>query len=248
MGGGDTLMFIFSRRSKVILDCYTYADYALLHNPIQPAAKFVPEWFAKMPSNFIDGNNFFSSSTIKKCPAIVSMLTKGFIIPLWCDLAISVQHNQDGTPFYEYQFADKRTVATDHAPEQWGDLWDDKVSHMKINSVWRFKTKEKLDWMWLQPKYHAKDLPLQIVEAIDEFKYQNSTNINAFIDNTEPVIYQLEAGTPLVHIIPLTDKEVVVKNHLISREEWDKLHNVKFFKFQNNYKEAKKCPFHKNTY
>jgi hypothetical protein len=32
----------------------------------------------------------------------------------------------------------------------------------------------------------------------------------------------LELGTPLIHLIPLTEKEVDVRTHIISEDEWTK--------------------------
>ena len=61
----------------------------------------------------------------------------------------------------------------------------------------------------------------------------------------------LEAGQPLVMLVPLTDKEVIVKKHLIGKDEMIRKY-VRVTTFHNHYvkekkiqqQKEKKCPFH----
>lgn len=245
MGGGDTLMFIFSRRSKVILECFTHRDYVHIFNPIQPTSNFVPEWFSKLPAT-TNADNFVPRSTIKKCPAVTNLILEGFMMPLWTDLALKIHNSKQDGSYYEFQFADRFTSASDHNPEQWGEMWDNDIyRHMKITSVWRMKTKDEINFLWHHPYYHKIHECVQIIPAIEEYKYQNSTNINLMIDMTKASNLLLRHSSPLVQLIPLTEKKVEVKNHLVSENEWKNIQATKFFAFQNNYKATKKCPFHK---
>ena len=58
--------------------------------------------------------------------------------------------------------------------------------------------------------------------------------------------FTIKATKPLVHLIPLTEKKVVVKNHIVSNQEYRQIQNkYKKVFFTNNYKKIKKCPFHK---
>jgi hypothetical protein len=61
-------------------------------------------------------------------------------------------------------------------------------------------------------------------------------------------MFQIKAGQPLAHLIPLTEKKVSLKHHLITREEFDSkfrnnnvyLHSTKESK---RLKSLNKCPF-----
>jgi hypothetical protein len=35
--------------------------------------------------------------------------------------------------------------------------------------------------------------------------------------------FMIESGTPLVHMVPVTDKNVVLKHHLVSQQEFSKV-------------------------
>ena len=77
--------------------------------------------------------------------------------------------------------------------------------------------------------------------------------LNSRIGDIDMIV---NAGQPMVHSIPLSDRELDIKNHLISNDEFDK-RLMKFtstFSFQKRYlqskkiienreKEEKKCPF-----
>lgn len=54
----------------------------------QPASKFIPDYYKKIPvkSNVGDQKN---SLTVKKCLPFIDVMTQGYIIPLWCDVQLS---------------------------------------------------------------------------------------------------------------------------------------------------------------
>ena len=73
--------------------------------PVKPAKYFLPQWFKGM-KDFVEVDavheknkpNYFgkkgdtakkhTSGTVKRCPAIVDLITEGFIIPMWSDFLI----------------------------------------------------------------------------------------------------------------------------------------------------------------
>ena len=73
--------------------------------PVKPAKFFLPQWFKGMdeyitsPGHHEKGKRGYfgkskdtaikwSGGTVKRCPAIVDLLTEGFIIPMWADFLI----------------------------------------------------------------------------------------------------------------------------------------------------------------
>ena len=73
--------------------------------PVKPAKYFLPKWFKNM-SDYIEmlvttkkyEARYFgrkgeiakkhTSGTVKRCPAIVDLITKGYIIPMWADTLV----------------------------------------------------------------------------------------------------------------------------------------------------------------
>ena len=54
-----------------------------------PSNKLMPEWF-KVLKPYIDKPSKINPQTVKKCIPVMESVSNGFIIPLWCDLAITV--------------------------------------------------------------------------------------------------------------------------------------------------------------
>jgi hypothetical protein len=54
------------------------------------------------------------------------------------------------------------------------------------------------------------------------FKDTAHPNVNAFVPKKNAT-YSLNAGTPMVYLIPLTERKVEFKNHLVSDEEYAKM-------------------------
>jgi hypothetical protein len=78
-------------------------------------------------------------------------------------------------------------------------------------------------------------------------------NINIFLpkNNYE---FEISIGQPLVHLIPLSDKNLKIKNHLVTQEEHIKMVNVVGVSyygwrkkmeliFRNEKRKENKCPF-----
>jgi tRNA G37 N-methylase Trm5 len=62
-----------------------------------------------------------------------------------------------------------------------------------------------------------------------------------FIPKADNII-NIDAGTPIATIIPLTENDVIIKSHLLSKEEFDKLMSASLYKhsFTHYYEKSKK--------
>ena len=95
---------IFKKDGKKIIEFKT--DIAGLDKvaPVKPANYFIPQWFKdmkdfiEMPGNKTEPPGFFDkvgdtakklhSGTVKRCPAIVDLISEGYIIPMWADFLL----------------------------------------------------------------------------------------------------------------------------------------------------------------
>ena len=224
---------IFFRRKTIVVDCFTTKNYVIEHNPIASAHKFIPQWMTDMRSTY-KADGFIPVPTMKRCPAIVSMMTQGFMVPLWCDLVIGINPVERS---FSWQFADKQTKANPHDVSQWGAFANPTVyGHLNIIAPWCIRTKQSIDFLWTNPFYNiSMKEKYKIVPAITEFKHQHTANINMFIDKSEDGDIFIKAGTPMAHVIPMTDRKVKIKTHLVDSLEYEKLKISKLF-FINNYK------------
>jgi hypothetical protein len=91
--------------------------------------------------------------------------------------------------------------------------------------------------------------------AILNFKHQHYLHVNIFLPS-KPQSYFVKVGTPLVHLIPMTENEVEFKSHHIDSNEYQTMSKTnRCLTFSNGYNFAKKkseerenekktCPFH----
>jgi hypothetical protein len=253
-------MLFFFKNKKIVLDCYTASNHAYDLFKIEPAKKFVPTWWKSLPATYKDDNCLGELPTMKTCPGFNSNFRHGFIMPLWADAHLAIRQVGYEQWIIAGQSADASTQIVSHSPNQWGDFIDNsKYMHLKINSPWIFKCNEDIDWMWNQPTWNNKAFDeYSILPGIVDFKYQSSTNINIITkkldNNNQPNLVKISAGQPMVHLIPITDRKVEIRNHFISQAEWQQLSmqnahisNVNnYTKIKNIRKKLEtesKCPF-----
>lgn len=231
-------MFIF-KKSKIVVDCFVTQEYIHKYFPIEKSTSFYPDWWQNMPTKFMrDG--FIPHATMKTCSGFIELYKQGFMIPLWTDLAIQIDNRN-----YKWQFADGNSVASVHDGREWESYVDrNQYGHLKIHSPWKIKTKEDIKWYYTNPFYNYKPKrEFTILPGVVNYKTQNSTHVNLFLHLGQSNNILLDAGEPIAHVIPFTEKEIIYKNHVVSKEEYDKIGLVGF-KFIRSYN-FNKCPFHK---
>jgi hypothetical protein len=239
------MIFIFKKK-EIVLDCFTTEPQVYNFNKIARASDYYPEWLKNTKKEYNTG--LFKESTIKKCIALIEMYKHGAVMPLWADLLIKVNNKN-----INWQFADFKSQMTNHSSQQWDNFADEnKYNHFKIYSPWHFQTKKDVKFYWTKPFWNfplKEDIDYQVPTGIIDYKYNHSTHINLFVDTSKDKEIFFNAGTPLIHIIPLSENKLIIKNHLV-----DKLDHLKFsarYTFQDSYKtkkassikNEKKCPF-----
>lgn len=243
---------IFFKKKPVVLKCYT--DRADVYNyfPVVKASKTIPEWFKNLPRPKYTGlKKTENIRNLKECIGFTNYFAKGFMLPLWSDLALEI--GEKGTDRYRYQYSDQRSEIIVHPGHTTGNTFSDlEYQEIKLSSPWLFQCTESIEFMCLQPEWFLdKIFPVHIVAGVMDFTTNVATNINAYIKRTEEEqnIF-LQAGTPIYHFIPLTEKKVQLEVHLVTTEKFQNLnlsnspvtfrrHHAKKHKILKE----KKCPF-----
>jgi len=239
----------------ITLHCYTSRADVYNFSPIQKASKFIPDWWKNTPKTTIDTDRLFSTPTIKTCAGFTGLYKKGFIIPMWSELALEM--GKVNSNYYKYQYSDNISNIDQHDPQQRGPAYPpEKYQHLKIISPWQFVCNEDIDFSLTEPTWNI-DTPeiVKILPGVVNYKYQSATNINTiWTRQDENVVYTIDHNQPLAHIIPLTEKQVNLKLHLISPADFANLSDIgRPLNFLNNYFKNKKilkaveangCPFH----
>jgi hypothetical protein len=219
------IMFFFKKK-KIVVDCFTAIDTPNFKYHPDHAHKFIPQWWKDLPkTTLLDKNNLIGqfTPTLKTCPGFVDYFNNpGIMIPCWNELSIKTLQNNVTVHYaptgleYDINF---------HHPDERGDFLNhNKYQHFKIVSPWHFQCKEDIKFMLVQPTWGFKNPEDFIIPpSVVEFKYQHGSNINFFVRRRQELhSYQISLGTPLYHIVPLSEREIELKIHYDSRDYIDK--------------------------
>lgn len=212
----------FIKKSEIVLDCFTFIDlYKTTFPPINSVDTY-PQWFKSLPKNDFVNNNFVNAvplKTMRRCVGILDFFRYSFTLPLWSDVIINTDKES-----YSYFFADNFSSIEMHNPRQHGNFIS-HYNHLKFVSPWLFFCKRDVKFLVVQPSWNFIDNQLFnenifIVPGVVDFKYQHTTNVNAFITKKKNEL-KLNAGTPLLNFFPLTDKKIKIISHTITKQEFD---------------------------
>lgn len=234
-------MFFFKRK-KINLDCFTTFSNIAERYPVRRAAHHIPEWWKALSSTFEETDPVwkfnFKRSTVKFCSGFLDLYQRGAIVPLWTDCVLRIDQDQ-----FSYRVAISTDAVrggdiTTHDTRQHGENFPDQI-HLKINSPWLMKEKTGVQFLmtactWSLSKSHPK---LSLLNGVLNFKYQNSFNINIFaLKEGSPYTTTIEAGTPMAHLIPLSDGQLKIHTHQVTEPEYMKMAKKGLpCKFTNDY-------------
>lgn len=216
-------MMFWKKNSKIHLDCITPIPTAASDNPIDKASNFIPSWWKNLPISYADTNELgveYPRATMKGCLGFIDLYASGLILPLWSDLNIKVENDS-----YVYQYAAKTGVLDHHPPVQYNNTFKGQV-HFKIVAPWLLSEKTGVRFLLTGCTWATleKTPKITIVSGVVNFDVNQACNVNAFISlDNQPYQYNLKAGMPLMHIIPLSEKELVTHIHVVDSAEWDKI-------------------------
>ena len=141
--------------------------------------------------------------------------------------------------------------ANPHPPFMYCEELYKGYQHVKISNPWLIKEKTGVKFIWNQCTYHntERHANYHALSGILDFKAQHNTHVNVFVKKGTTL--NVSAGDPLIQIIPLTERDVELKHHVVDAGEYEKIAN-EFTKksmwggqhraLYNQNKESK-CPF-----
>jgi len=242
------MSFISRIRNKpIVLDFYTSrADTFNFAQPMK-AVKAYPEWWKKLPhSNNVD--SIRPTPTMKRCVGFTNLYESGFVLPMWSD--INIQTEPIGTDGCAWQYSDGLSFAAVHSEDQRGAyLPPTHYQHIKLTCPWVAVCKEDVNWMFVGATWNfGRPESVVIPPAVVDFTHQVALNVNMFlVKEPQATIHNIPLGQPLLHVVPMTERPVEYRYHLISEME-QKKYEFRPLAFLNSYRKTKnltngKCPF-----
>ncbi len=218
-------MFFWFKRNKVVIDCYIDNQIMCDTYQIKKGIKVTPSWWkdlAPVVVKYREGSKFLYP-TVKKCPGFVDLYLKSWVIPMWSDLTICT--DKSGGFRYAFPHAIKYSDVTAHPDFQYEGGFP-AHGHLKLVCPWLVidTHKSNTKFMFTPTSWSLfNDLPdLRVLPGITDYTYNSGVHINCLIPKVDAE-YFIKAGTPMVHLTPLTDKEVEFKSHTVTSNEYERL-------------------------
>lgn len=246
--GAVLIDFIFKRK-QINVDCFIDSYRTAITYPIRRSFQYIPEWWRKLPQNYHVPHEItkkpYERPTMRSCYGITSLYKRGFIMPLWADIDLFFEQDEEKATYSYQSVAELKIIQ--HEPKEYGNNFS-RYHHMKLQSPWLIREKSGVEFLFTPCLWsHLDSAPhLRVVPGVLNFKHQYSTNVNWFVPHMNAT-FRLESGMPLAQIIPLTDKNVKLSVHVLDVTEYEKIRTVtrlhKFrFGFQKVIKDSNKCP------
>jgi hypothetical protein len=138
-------------------------------------------------------------------------------------------------------------------PDTMGSYTHELQAHsIKISSPWILECNDDVDWLFVNPIWNTASMEFTVLPGTLRFKYPLQSNINIMVRKGLSSNIMIGAGTPIAHLIPLSERNINLKCHLISDTEMiERKLDVDPFFFGSykkvvelKEKQQKKCPFH----
>jgi hypothetical protein len=200
---------------------------------LEPRTKFWPDWWRSLTRQ--------DFPTMKTCPGFVDLLKNTITVPLWRDYHITYTDKIQNVSVPGVQDKQQMDEWVDiHPSEQYGNHYKDYV-HIKLKTPWITVCNNDTRFLMTDATWHRDEFEnYRVLPGELEFRYQHSSHINLFLPkNDEPKVLELEAGTPICYLTPLTDQHIDIECKRINSEEWFSYIQMPFT-FQNQYRKILK--------
>jgi len=201
---------MFKKKDKI--EFFSKIDGVAEAYPIIPAKDFRPKWMSRCKQNYVDTKDRNLPSHLYQCPGIFDLYNHGFILPLWHDVIIKTQANQEGFQYITPSETLSRLYEGDTVTSQPPDVtkWIPKRPHsieaiVKLNTPWHIVTPKNVKLL-ITPVAYSDRYEFESTIGVLDPAINTELNIQGYwnIPNGER---KLTAGTPIAHIIPLTEEK-----------------------------------------
>lgn len=215
------MISIFHKPSTITIDAFTNnsAHYELFQ--MEKSSKNIPTWLKETPSEAYGDSEYgirVPIPTMKRCDSIMRSFKNAYDVRSQFEILV---RSEEDTVYYHMPYSDPDAV-TLFSPHQKPFF---NLPHFKINSTWYLREKDGVEFMLGDAYWHNYDEPWRVVPGILNFKYQGAVHVNVSIPPNTPQ-FGIDAGQSIAQLIPLSDKKVEIKHHLVSTEEWNRLRDV----------------------
>jgi len=219
----------------------------LIPHPV-PSNKAMPDWFKKLKPS-VKGQDKTDVGTVKRCMPVLDAVSQGFIIPLWADLKVKVEEDEENpgdlkvwVNFPEINlFGDEQPLLGSHTWTQVSNSCDLKKFKlgkvlMKFSNPWTIKTPKGYSVQFKNPSSNWSN-DIQLLEGVvDTDEYYAPVNFPFVWTGSEVGEFIIPKGTPIAQVIPFKRNNYVLKVEELNYKKHLLVNNRLKTKFYDRYK------------
>lgn len=182
--------------------------------PIVPAKDALPKWASAARDSYVKKkeNSTGRINHIYQCPGIFDLFNHGYVVPMWHDVVIKTNGNPDEfswtVPSSELTEFNSDTNIIENQSNGFGTVMPIKPwslnTLIKINTPWNIVAPKGIKFLII-PIAYPDSFEFESSIGILDPGYSNEINIQLYY-NVQKGDVLIKAGTPLAHIIPLTEQ------------------------------------------
>jgi hypothetical protein len=182
-------------------------DRGVIAEP-KPAKAALPDWFRRLPA--VDETELGPRSnglTVKRCMPFLDAMTTGWIIPLAATVRLEIR---DGGASFDCGWEFDRVMVSNHHAYQIKGHPAAPRPPGKFHNYWTVRTRPGWSCLFVPP-LNRDPLPfVPLAGVVDTDSYTSLIHF-PFIPVAPDGLYVLEAGTPLVQVIPFRRDTTLVE-------------------------------------
>jgi len=204
--------------------------------PIIPAKDYTAKWMAAARQDYIEELKMQTGkwSHIYQCPGIFDLFNHGYIIPMWHDVSIKTNGNATGFSYLMPTDSLEKIIPSNPVGKHIDGL--DKFipsrpwslnNVIKLNTPWNVIAPKGIKFL-LIPISYPDSFEFEAAPGILDPGYSSEINLQIHwnILNGE---YVLKAGTPMAHLIPLSEENFNMVCRTMNEHDKKWIHKRTFF-------------------
>jgi len=203
--------------------------HGIIPSPV-PAASLLPDWLKAMPPQAVNDLSLRDEDTVKRCPPFIDAMTRGFLMPLICDLRIEngeVHWDNDTLPAGgSLGFA--RSPIAFHGPHQVSGtpLFEPDRFLIKFHNLWTIEAPEGYALFFTHP-VNRFDLPFTTLSGLVDCDRYHDNWIH-FPAHWHDMNFSgvLPRGTPIAQCLAVKRERWVAHTAPFTAEETQRVHEL----------------------
>jgi len=179
--------------------------------PIFPASQWRPKWVANCRDDFAKHKGYKRPSHLYQCPGIFDLYKTGFMIPLWHDTVIKTQLDEEAFAYVHpsemlAKLREGDPVGTHpYELQKWLPRRPWSIAPiMKFNTPWNVIAPKGVKFLMTSIAY-SDSYEFEACQGILDPSISTELNVQGYW-NVKEGETRLNAGTPLAHLIPISEK------------------------------------------